>query len=197
MTDITAQILKLLPNGEAWAKSVTSNMYKTVQLFTGSIARLYAFADYCLRDTFPTTAVASFSNWQASLNLPDPTCPMLTGNQYQLQMLMRVENLGGMSPQRYIDFAAAIGYPITITELCVPRAGLAKVGSTSNGLGADHVWCVHVANATLLPFRVGNRINNPYQLPLVRLSSASSIAWLQYEFARIKPSHTQIEYFAS
>jgi uncharacterized protein YmfQ (DUF2313 family) len=189
MTDLVNQLIKLLPTGEAWSSSPTSNLYKTIALFAGAFTRAFAFADYATTDTFPLTAADSIVDWQASVGLPDPLCPPLTTTQLRQQMIARVENLGGQSPEYFIEFAAKIGYTITITELACPRVGQAKVGlCQTNGPYGDFTWVVTVANATLNKFRASrNRAGDP-------LSSASSIAWLQYEFDRIKPSQTLIEW---
>lgn len=179
------QIIKLLPSGEGWPSYQDSNLYKTVNLFVPALQRAYNFATYALTDTFPTTAKDSIPDWQSSVGLPDPLCPPLTAAQQRQQMIARVENIGGQSPEYFIQFAAKIGYTITITEVACPRAGLSRAGqSASWGLPGDFIWIVNVAGATLSFFRTGlNRTGDP-------LSTGTDIRWLEYELQRIKPAHT-------
>lgn len=186
---LTDQIIKLFPTGEGWPTAQASNLWKTVNLFVGAIQRAFDFADYATTDCFVLTSKDTLSDWKSSVGLPDPACPPLTAAQERLQMIARVENTGGQSPQYFIDYASNIGYTITITELAVPRAGLAKAGlSQSNSPGGDFVWVVNVANATISYFHAGiNRAGDP-------LSTATDILWLQYELNRIKPSHTILEW---
>jgi uncharacterized protein YmfQ (DUF2313 family) len=190
MVDLTAQIAKLLPIGEAWIAGASSNIYKTIALFSNALQRTFNYSDYAQQDVFPVSAQDSVDVWQKSVSLPDPLCPPLTKAQLKTQMVSRVKNLGGQSKQYYIDYAAFLGYTITITELAVPRSGLAKSGqSATNGPGGDFIWCVSVPSAVLSLFRAGkNRAGDP-------LSSASDTLWLQYEMNRIKSSQTILEWF--
>jgi uncharacterized protein YmfQ (DUF2313 family) len=189
---LTDQIVSLLPSGEAWPRASASNLWQTVNLFSNAVQRIMNWADYAQQDVFPLSSHDTLLDWRASVGTypPDPLCPVLTPAQYILQMHIRVLFLGGASIAMFVNYAAMIGYTITITELAVPRAGLSKVGqSATNGPGADNVWCVTVANATLTPFRVGiNRAGDA-------LNTASSIAFLEYELGRIAPAETQLEYF--
>lgn len=166
-----------------------SNLAKTVNLFVPAIQRLYDYTAYALTDSFYQTAKDSIPDWQSSVGLPDPLCPPLTAAQQRQQMISRVENIGGQSPEYFIQFAAKIGYTITITELACPRAGLSKAGlSQSNGPPGDFIWVVNVAGASLSFFRAGqNRAGDP-------LSMGTDIRWLEYELQRIKPAMTFLEF---
>lgn len=190
LTSVTSSIVKLLPNGNAWDKSTSSNLFQTMQFFAAGIKRAIDFADYSLQDTFPATTQQSLSAWQASVGLPDPGYPgTLTQTQQKNQMIARLSNLGGQSPRYYIAYAQALGFNITIQELSVPRSGISKAGACQcNAAGADHVWNVYVANGTAIPFHAGDLAGS-------LLETYTDISLLKFEFAKIKPAHTLICYY--
>ena len=190
IASLTAQICKLLPSGEAWGKSVGTNLYKTIALFSPAVGRLLDAADNAKRDAFPTSTTTSLSLWQSSVGLPDPFyAGNLTTSQAKSQMIARVCNVGGQSVQYYIDYAAWLGFAITIKELGVPRAGCARAGqSSSGGAYSDHTWTITVSNASRTPFRAGDRAG-------MRLATTTDLSILFHEFDRIRPAHTLIEWF--
>jgi uncharacterized protein YmfQ (DUF2313 family) len=182
-------LIKLLPSGAAWPSAISTNLYKTVSLFAPSLQRFISWLSYAQTDTFPISSQDTLPDWYASFGIPNIGCPPLTPVQLRIQFLLRLQDCGGASVNYLIGYAQTMGYSITITELCVPRAGMATAGvSASYGPYADFTYIVTVADTTLSYFRVGTgRAGDP-------LSIGSNIAWLVYELNRIKLVGQQIEF---
>lgn len=187
---LTSQIVKLLHTGQAWSRSIGTNLYNTVALLSPSIQRWYEFADTMLTECFPTTTVNNLDVWEASVGLPDPlfTGTMPAGLNRQL-MIARISNTGGQSPSFYINYAALLGYQITIEETRWPDANTFFPGMRiSQGYGDFH-WIITVLNQTTFPFRAGWTVGEPIDI-------TSDYSLLIYEITRLAPAHTVITWIA-
>jgi uncharacterized protein YmfQ (DUF2313 family) len=130
-SDYTEAFLSMLPQGQAWPKhSPDSTLVKGV---TG-LCDYWGFvdgraADLLERESDPRTTIELLPDWERNWGLPDPcySAPQTIGER-QLALVLRMTMMGGQSRQFFIDFAAYIGYSITITEYRPFMVGLDRCG---------------------------------------------------------------------
>jgi hypothetical protein len=86
-------------------------------------------ADLLERESDPRITVELLPDWERNWGLPDPcyTAPQ-TVAQRQTALIARMTLWGSQSRQWYIDFAAFLGYTITITEYRPWMVGLDRCG---------------------------------------------------------------------
>jgi uncharacterized protein YmfQ (DUF2313 family) len=186
----TTQLCKFLHNGDGWQKIPNTNLFNSVQLFVPSLLRWLGYAEVQQVECFPTTTVQNLDMWSASVGIPGSDYPeTLTPAQIKMLTVLRVTDLGGQSPQYFIDYAAKLGYSITIEELSVLRAGFYAGARCADTYG-DFSWIVHVANAGYTPLKAGFKAGQP-------LGVNTDITLLAYEFNRIRPAHTNIFFTAN
>jgi uncharacterized protein YmfQ (DUF2313 family) len=86
-----------------------------------SYVRSGARAVNLIDDASPATTSELLPEWEESLGLPDPCTPLNPSTaQRKAAVLAKFLATGGQSPSYFIAVAAALGYPITITELPTP-----------------------------------------------------------------------------
>lgn len=184
LADYKAALLALLPSGRLWPKEEGAVQTQAVQGLAAGFNRLDARSQYLLRDAFPPTAVELLPDWEATLGLPDPCAgPLPTLAQRQQQVVARFASSGGQSVPYFINFAAQLGFTITITEFAPASFGHATFGSGMYGADWIHAWQVNApANTTTLS-RYGDAVfGDPY--------SATGNAVLECELNARKPADT-------
>lgn len=169
--DYAAALGALLPRGRAWPEDADSAQRRVLRGLAASFERLDADAAGLLDTSLPGSVSPMLPEWEATLGLPDP-CLAGTPSfaERAAQVASRFARQGGLSRQRYIDFAAAIGFDIAITTYSPFRVGRTPVG---NGVASDawyFVWGVTVT---------ANRLGFPVDV-------------LMCELERIKPAETQV-----
>jgi uncharacterized protein YmfQ (DUF2313 family) len=168
--DYAAAASALLPRGRVWSDDPASVQQLLLLGLGKTLERSDGAAMALLAGSLPGAMVSGFlPEWEATLGLPDPCIGSSpTFAQRFAQVLARFVGVGGQSRQHYIDYAAALGFTITITTYST-----ALPGPTGHGIASGQwpfTWGVTVtANASGLP------------------SSA-----LQCELEAIKPADTTI-----
>ncbi len=189
-TDYAAALMKLLPRGRVWPRDAGSTQAQGVACFAPAMERVDAAAVQLLVDAFPGTTTNLLGEWEASLGLPDPCLganPTLL--QRRAQVVSRIADGGGQSAQRFIDFAAQLGFVIEISTFSPFRTGRSRVGSPLNSPGWAFGWRVKVISGATgtenAAFRTGEgRMGD-------RLTStAAGLEALFCELRRIAPAHT-------
>jgi uncharacterized protein YmfQ (DUF2313 family) len=134
----------LLPNGQAWPKhSIGSFLWQACD----GLCEYWGYvdgraADLLERESDPRITVELLPDWERNWGLPDPcyTAPQ-TVQERQIALVQRMTLLGSQSRQFYIDFAAKIGYDITITEYRPFMVGLDRCGDNRvYGDGSDPMF---------------------------------------------------------
>ena len=181
--DYLALFQDLLPHGPVWPREPDAVMSRTLASLMPVWARLAARDANLLIDAFPSTTVELLPEWEASLGLPDPcagTSPTIQARQQQV--VARFTADGGQSIPYFVQFAAALGYPITITEFAPSRFGR-PFGLPFGGLAWAHTWQVNAPTFTVEQFAFGrDAFGEPYA------SWGNTV--LQCELQRLKPAHT-------
>ena len=147
-------LLGLLPEGPIWPRDVDSMVYQIMGVLAPPYGRNAAAAVDLLVDAFPATTTDLLPEWEETLGLPDPCQgPNPTIQQRQAQVLARFVGLGGNSVSYFVDYAAYLGYPITITQFKPAVIGQLRVGQQLWGPAWAYAWQVDAPTAAPEYFR--------------------------------------------
>lgn len=149
-SDYREAFFSLLPSGQAWPKhSIGSVLWMTCDglcEYWGTVDG--RAADLLETESDPRITMELLPDWERNWGLPDPcySAPQTIGER-QKALIMRMTMMGGQSCQWFIDFAAFIGYSITITEYRPFMVGLDRCGDNrvygdgSNPMFSDTFVC--------------------------------------------------------
>ncbi|WP_051396736.1 YmfQ family protein [Bradyrhizobium elkanii] len=125
--------LELLPQGQAWPKhTIDSVLWQTCDglcQYWGTVDG--RAADLLERESDPRITMELLPDWERNWGLPDPCYaePQTIGER-QRALVQRMTLWGAQSRQFYIDFAAQLGYGITISEFRTFECGLDRCGDS-------------------------------------------------------------------
>lgn len=165
-TDFLAAFQQLLPRGAVWPREPSAVQTQALATLMPTYARLAARDANLLVDAFPATAQELLPEWESTLGLPDPcarSTPTLA--QRQAHVVARLQGPGGQSIPYLVQFAATLGFTVTITEFSPLNAGNMVADGLAYGSDWAFAWQVNA-------------------------KPASNLDVLICEFARIKPAHT-------
>lgn len=183
--DFLGALQALLPRGPIWPRDQDAVQTQTLRSLAPTFTRLVARAAHLLDDAFPVQPVELLPEWEATLGLPDPCAgPSPTLQVRQQQVAARFAAGGGQSIPYITQFAASLGYAITITEFTTWKFGMA-FGQPLQAEAWAHAWQVNAPGFTLRQFSFGrDAFGDPFA------------AWdnnvLQCELQRIAPAHTMV-----
>lgn len=119
MSDVdvyTDVLMQLLPRGDAWPRSTTSDLYKLVR----SLAYRYARANTNANKLFPEMRPAStqqlLAEWESYLGLPDCSAIAAGVVQRRTAAVEKFYRQGGLWSERIEAFLAVFGITATVTE---------------------------------------------------------------------------------
>jgi uncharacterized protein YmfQ (DUF2313 family) len=182
--DFLSALQALMPRGRVWPRDGDAIQTKTLAGCAPTFARLTARSNQLLVDGFPASAYELLPEWESSLGLPDPCAgPAPTIPQRQQQVVARFASSGGQSLEYFIDFAAALGYTITIVQYTQARAGLLKAGDPVNGYDWNFAWRITAPLNTVVRAVAGAMAAGD---PLAAWGNAV----LECEINAVKPAHT-------
>jgi uncharacterized protein YmfQ (DUF2313 family) len=181
--DYTRALQAHLPRGRVWPREPDATLTKSIKGLAPSSAALNARANQLLVDAFPSTTTELLPEWEATLGLPDPCAgPSPTIELRRAQVVARFIGDGGQSVPYYVNFAAALGYTITITEFAPFHFGM-TFGMPLCGPDWAHAWRVDGPIFTIERFELGvSEFGEPFAF--------WSNNVLQCELQRIAPAHT-------
>lgn len=147
-----AALLALLPRGRVWPRDLDALQADFMAGLAPTFNRHDQRAQNLLVDAFPATAVELLPEWEESLGLPDPCAgPAATIEQRQAQVVARLTDNGGQSAAHFIDFAAKLGFTITITYFAPFRIGHSRAGDPIYGESWIFAWQVNSPDVSLQP----------------------------------------------
>ena len=149
VADYAAAARALMPRGLAWPMDPDTEQSRTLLAIAAMFERSDGYANALLKGALPGEPTPLLPEWEATLGLPDPCAGENPTLEQRLnQVRGRFVGAGGQSRQRFIDFAAALGFTIRITNYAPFRAGLSTIG---NPLASDEwsfVWGVTIVETT-------------------------------------------------
>jgi uncharacterized protein YmfQ (DUF2313 family) len=186
--DFVSAFQALAPRGRVWPRDADAVQTALLKGLAPTYEREVEAGNGLLVDAFPASTNQLLPEWEASLGLPDPCAgPGATPEDRRNQVVARFANSGGQSVAFFIAYAAALGYPITITQYASSRFGSYRFGQTRYGVLWDFFWQVNadlfdVGFATFGLSRFGD------------LFASWGHLVLECEFNTIKPAHTVVAF---
>lgn len=178
--------LAMLPTGRAWAKDRDSNLAATVSALMPAFELSANRAAALVQDVFPATTNELLPEWEATTGLPDPCAGLAPSPEARRnQVVARFAGVGGQSIADLMRYADNLGYPITVTEFGVTRAGLMRAGEALLGDGVQFQLKVTAPVVNQRFFLAGTGAAGD---PL----SSFGNAVLECELATIKPAHSKL-----
>jgi uncharacterized protein YmfQ (DUF2313 family) len=174
----------LMPRGRVWPKDSDAEQTAVFTGLTQIYARNTARANHLLVDAFPATTYELLPEWEATLGLPDPCAgPAPTIQQRRNQVVARLSNSGGQSIAYFVNFAAQLGFSVTITQYSQARAGILRAGQPCNGYDWNFAWKITAPLNTIVRAVAGAMAAGD---PLAAWSNSV----LECEFRAVMPAHT-------
>ena len=184
--DYAQAMTNLLPRGPAWPRDPSSELVALMGALSPTYQRSGASAAALIPDVAPASTYNFLTEWEETLGLPDPCTPLNpTAEQRRAAVLAKFIGSGGQSVSYMISIAAALGYPITVTEFSTFRLGFSTLGSSLCGVGWESVWQVNAPTITISYFQLGNGV-----LGDAFLSTGNT--QLECRLNAIKPAHTNL-----
>lgn len=154
--DYAAAALALMPRGLAWNAEPGSVQAQLLRALVAVLEQNDAAASGILAGSLPGLSTPLLPEWEATLGLPDPCAGDAPTIAQRLdQVRGRFVNAGGQSRERYIEYAAALGFTITITNYAPFRAGRSTAGNPCSSDAWTFLWGVTVVATTgTLPVEV-------------------------------------------
>jgi len=152
----------LMPRGPAWSDDPDSVQGRLLGALALALWRSDAAAVQLIADAFPATAGALIGEWETSVGLPDPDAPAGGADaDRRAQIVARLVGAGGQSRERFIAFAASLGFTIAIETYAPLRVGRFVAGSAARSDAWSHAWGVRItANAgTLTPAQLKAKLD--------------------------------------
>lgn len=148
---------------------------------------VHARAENLLLEMVPGRCNETLGNWERVLGLPDPcTGPLPTMQLRRAAVAAKDAAGGGLSRAYFIQLAADLGYPITITEFKPFAAGSVAGDDLTNG-DWIYTWQVNAEETTTWAFLAGaGRAGEPLSL--------WGLDILECAFRRLKPAHSHVNF---
>lgn len=183
-SDFLSAMQALMPRGLAWPRDPTSVMARVMSGLAPTWVRHTQQNNNLLIDAFPATSVQLLPEWEATLGLPDPCAgesPTLQGRQ--AQVVARFAGSGGQSVPYFTQYAAALGYAVTVTEYTPFRMGQQSMGGQLGTQDWAFTWRVNAPAQSLTYFSTG-------QSYMGQALASWGNAVLECEMNKIMPAHT-------
>ncbi len=189
--DYLAQLLALLPLGNAWQQNDKTQLTQLLDAFAETLSSVDAKALSLVIDAIPNNTVSLLPEWERNAGLPDACAETIdTLDEKRKALIARLTNIGGQSTQFFIYFAKQCGYDIDIEEFRPVRAGINGAGDAlTNTSDWQFSWRIHLPEILLSHFKSG--ISGAGEPLVVWRNSIDSLLCF---FDRLKPSHTYLLY---
>lgn len=156
-------LLKLLPRGMAWPRDNKWFISKLIDGIAQEFYRVGLRAQVLLAEKDPRATLELLEEWEAVVGIPDGCAPPApTLDRRRADVTARLTQEGALTRQFYIDFAAYLGFTITITEYRPFRAGISKAGDPVSNGDWVYTWLVTGPVETINFFSAGrNQAGDP------------------------------------
>lgn len=158
-----SQVQKLIPRGMAWPREKLTNLYLWAYGLACELWRVDGRAKDLLEEGDPRTTLELIEEWEAVVGIPDECLPVAqTLERRRGDVLARLTAQGGINKQFYIDYAASLGFTITIYEYRPFRASLSSANDPCNDMIWNHAFRVNAPIETIKYFSAGiSQANDP------------------------------------
>lgn len=139
--DYLAQLLALLPEGDAWPRDTDTDLARVLRGIAVELARIEGDADRLAESALPDSAVDDL--------LPD--WERVLGVAGRAAVVAQIAARGGASKAYFTDLASRLGYQVQIEDGFTGRVeGMSTVSDCNASLYTDDrafTWRVHVAGS--------------------------------------------------
>jgi len=189
--DYLQALWNLMPRGRVWSRDQDSVQNLTLSGLAETFARMNSRANALIPDAFPQTTYELLPEWEETLGIPDECAPLGTTIQArQKAVLAKFIGTGGQSAGYYIDYAASLGFTITIKQYTPFRVGQQKMGDQLGGEEWAFHWDIACPAFTTTYFRTGDSAMGE---ALASWSNSPLICTMD----KIKPAHTTLSFIYS
>lgn len=186
--DYSQELLDLMPRGAVWPRDPDSLLAALSKALGPTFNRIRDDASALLADIFPATTNALLTDWENSLGLPDPCTPLNpTTEQRRSAVLAKFISTGGQSIPYFTAVAAALGFPITVTEYGPFRVGFNRVGDPLGAPGVTYHWRITSPLLNPIFFRAGQSTAGD---PLETIGNTE----MPCRLMALKPAHTYLDF---
>ncbi|WP_028210784.1 YmfQ family protein [Paraburkholderia mimosarum] len=189
--DYAGVLRKLLPRGRVWTREDDTTQAAVLDALCVTAEALDGAALTLIEAAFPGTVTDFLPEWEATLGLPDPcTGSNPSTQQRRAQVVARLTNAGGQNAAFYIEYAAALGYQITVTNYAPFRAGQSRCGQQLGTQDWFFTWSINAPQTTVTQFAAGQSAAGD---PLATWGNAV----LECEMRALAPAHTVLQFHYS
>lgn len=186
--DYEGAFQELLPPGAAWPRDPETTFAALARALAPTPRRAHNRAADLEEEADPRSAVELLGDWERVCGLPDPCSFFLAGTlaERRAAVVGRLAGHGGQSRRFYIELAASLGFPVTITEFRPFLAGAGAAGDPACDESWRHAWQVNAPETTIREFTAGSGAGEPLR------------TWgnfiLECRITRAKPAHTLVQF---
>lgn len=152
-SDYLSAMQALMPRGRVWPRDAGTVQAGVLAGLTNSYAVQNARANYLLVDAFPLSTNELLPEWESTLGLPalaaGPAPSLLSR---QTLVVARFVGAGGISIPCFANYAALLGYTVTIAGHAPFRCGQSRCGQSLGGLERMYQWTITATAKSSMPF---------------------------------------------
>lgn len=152
-SDYLGALQALMPRGRIWPRDVSSVQAKVLAGLTKVYEAQNKRANNLLVDAFPSTAAELLPEWEATLGLTSNSAgPAATVSARQALVVARLVGANGIAAGDFADYAALLGYSVTVKGNAPFRCGQSRAGAHVGAI--DRMFeCIVIARAlSSMPF---------------------------------------------
>lgn len=184
--DFARALQALMPMGKVWPRDADSLQSQVIS----GLAAIYKTnsdrAQNLISDAFPASTLELLPEWEETLGLPDPCAgDSPTIQQRRSQVVARFANSGGQSIAFFSEYAANLGFEVSVTQFAPFRAGQNRAGDSVCSADWAFAWRVNAPPVTIEYFRAGQSTAGE---PLAVWGNAVLLC----EMNALKPAHTTV-----
>lgn len=179
-----AQLQALLPPGDLWRRDQDASLTNLMKALAQEFARIDSRAQDLLREADPRTTSELLEDFERVAGLPDPCVPDVQSVEARrLRLVQKLTGRGGQSRAFFIELAANLGFPITITEFR-PFTAVSSCASAINPNPWCYVWLVNAPAVRIDNMTATSACREPIR------SWGNEL--LECVLTRLKPAHTHL-----
>jgi uncharacterized protein YmfQ (DUF2313 family) len=151
--DYLAALQALMPRGVAWPRDAGALQTMVLAGLVKSYETQNQRANNLLVDAFPASAVELLPEWESTLGLPSAAAgPNPSTLARQTLVIARLVGSLGVSVANLQQYAALLGYQVTLTKLAPFRCGQSCCGQVLGGVERLFGLIVSASNNAQTPF---------------------------------------------
>jgi uncharacterized protein YmfQ (DUF2313 family) len=112
----THVLQQLMPNGKAWPRDTTSDLYKLISALAKRYQKAELNAQQLLTEMRPETTVQMMSDWETYLGLPECSSEDITFEARRAALVEKYHRKGGLSVWKIQKLCEDLGFEVEVLE---------------------------------------------------------------------------------